>query len=59
MNDRKAVLGFIDGFMEDAKPFLDLLKIEGYFTEDMELTDKGKKVLHEYWAKMYNVKESK
>jgi hypothetical protein len=51
MNPTKIAGGMIEGFLKEAKPFLDLLKIEGYFTEDMELTDKGKKVLEEYWAK--------
>lgn len=53
MNPTKAAANMISGFLEDAQPFLDLLKIEGYFTDDMQLTDKGKEVLKKYWAKKY------
>lgn len=55
MNPNKVAAKFIDGFLEDAKPLIDLLKIEGYYTEDMQLTDKGKKVLEKYWAEKYKV----
>lgn len=51
MNEIKAAAGLVEGFLQDAKPFMDLLKIEGYFTEEMQLTDKGKKVLEKYWSK--------
>lgn len=51
MNSLRAVTGMVEGFLEDAKPFLDLLKAEGYFTESMELTDKGKEVLRKYYEK--------
>lgn len=51
MNEIKAAVGMVEGFLEDAKPFMDLLKALGYFTEDMQLTDKGKEVLKEYWKK--------
>lgn len=51
MNTLGAAAGMIEGFMEDAKPFLDLLKALGYFTEDMQLTDKGKEVLQKYYEK--------
>lgn len=56
MNNNKAMLGYLEGFAEDAKPFLDLLKALGYFTEDMQLTEKGKKVLHDYWDKQFKSK---
>jgi predicted transcriptional regulator len=51
MNEIKAAAGLVQGFLEDAKPFMDLLKAEGYFTESMELTDKGKEVLRKYYEK--------
>ena len=53
MNPTKAAANMIAGFLEDAQPFLDLLKIEGYFTEEMQLTDKGKAVLQKHWAEKY------
>lgn len=55
MNNNKAVLGYLEGFLEDAKPFMDLLKAEGYFDEDMQLTEKGKKVLHDYWERTIKI----
>ena len=53
MNPTKAAANMISGFLEDAQPFLDLLKIEGYFDENMNLTDKGKEVLKKHWAEKY------
>lgn len=53
MNPTKAAANMIGGFLEDAQPFLDLLKIEGYFTDDMQLTEKGKAVLQKHWAEKY------
>ncbi len=53
MNPTKQAANMISGFMEDAAPFMDLLKIEGYFTNDMQLTDKGKEVLQKHFAKKY------
>ena len=53
MNPTKAAANMISGFLEDAQPFLDLLKIEGYFTDNMELTEKGKAVLRKHWAEKY------
>lgn len=53
MNPTKQAANMISGFLEDAAPFLDLLKIEGYFTEDMQLTDKGKAVLQKHYAEKY------
>ena len=57
MNPTKVAANMIGGFLEDAQPFLDLLKIEGYFTDKMDLTEKGKKVLEEHWAKQFKEKE--
>ncbi len=51
MSSLKAMTGMIEGFLEDAKPFMDLLKAQGYFTDDMELTDKGREVLKAYYEK--------
>jgi hypothetical protein len=51
VNSFKATMGMIEGFLEDTKPFMDLLKAEGYLTDDMELTNKGKEVLKAYYEK--------
>jgi hypothetical protein len=51
MNPTKVAGNMIEGFLHEAKPFLDLLKALGYFTETMDLTDKGKAVLEEYWKR--------
>ena len=53
MNPTKQAASMMTAFLEDAAPFMDLLKIEGYFTEDMELTDKGKAVLQKHFAEKY------
>lgn len=53
MNPIRGAANMISGFLEDAEPFLDLLKIEGYFTDDMQLTQKGKDVLQKHWAEKY------
>lgn len=57
MNPAKQAAAMIEGFVEDAQPFMDLLKVEGYFTENMELTEKGKEVLKKYWAEKYKMHE--
>ena len=53
MKPMNALIGFAEGFIQDAKPFLDLVKALGYFTENMELTESGKQVLKEYYEKKY------
>ena len=53
MNPTKVAANMIGGFLEDAQPFLDLLKIEGYFTKNMELTQKGRDVLQKHFAEKY------
>lgn len=56
MNPTRIAGNMINGFLEDPKPFLDLLKALGYFTEDMDLTEKGSKVLEKYWAEQFKKK---
>lgn len=53
MNPAKQAAAMIEEFVEDAQPFMDLLKVEGYFTDKMELTEKGKAVLQKHWAEKY------
>ena len=48
MKPMNALIGFAEGFIQDAKPFLDLVKALGYLTENMELTESGKQVIKEY-----------
>ena len=56
MSPNKQAAAIVEAFINDAEPFLDLLKIEGYFTETMELTEKGKSVLLKHFQKKYQVK---
>lgn len=51
MKPLNALIGFAEGFVQDAKPFLDVVKALGYFDQNMNLTDKGKNLLKEYWEK--------
>ena len=45
----KSSIVFMEGFLADIKPFLDLLKALDYVDRDMKPTEKGKQVLEMYW----------
>lgn len=52
----KAVIGFMEGFLEDMQPFFEMLEELGYIDSEKNLTDKGKALLKKHWEKQYGRK---